>query len=171
MLERFGKYKGIHPGVVLERELKKRSIKQRPFAQMLNEHPQTFNAITKGKRGLTIQLALKIEKELGLEEGSLVMLQAFYDIRRIKDKEVIATPNLEIFQASLFWDTDINKINWNTQASGVIERVFQRGTEEEQAEIIRFYGSKKVKESLNSLKTRKPYQIYQNTIRPEDVIL
>lgn len=34
------KYKGIHPGVVLDRELKKRSIKQRPFALSINEHPK-----------------------------------------------------------------------------------------------------------------------------------
>ena len=60
------KYKGIHPGIVLNRELKKRSIKQRPFAMAINEHPQTLNAITKGKRNLNTALALKIEKKLGL---------------------------------------------------------------------------------------------------------
>ena len=37
------KYKGIHPGIVLEREFKKRSLKQRPFAIAINEHPQTLN--------------------------------------------------------------------------------------------------------------------------------
>ena len=26
------KYKGIHPGIILERELEKRSLKKRPFA-------------------------------------------------------------------------------------------------------------------------------------------
>jgi plasmid maintenance system antidote protein VapI len=44
MIKRFEKYKGIHPGIILERELKKRAIKQRPFALSLDEHPQTFNA-------------------------------------------------------------------------------------------------------------------------------
>lgn len=163
MLESFEKYKGIHPGLILERELKKRSIKQRPFAQALNEHPQTFNAITKGKRGLTTQLALKIEKELGLEEGSLSMLQVFYDIRRIKEKEDIGTPNLSLFHKALFWDTDISKINWNTHAMGVIERVFQRGNEEQKAEIIRFYGMDRVKNELEKASERLPYRVYQNT--------
>ena len=77
VIKRFEKYKGIHPGIVLDRELKKRSIRQRPFALSLNEHPQTFNAITKGKRGISTPLALKIEQELGLEEGTLVILQAY----------------------------------------------------------------------------------------------
>ena len=86
MIKQYQKYKGIHPGIVLARELKKRSIKQRPFALALEEHPQTFNAITKGKRGISTSLALKIERELGLEEGTLVILQAYYDIQKIKEK-------------------------------------------------------------------------------------
>ncbi|MBW8200280.1 hypothetical protein [Flagellimonas abyssi] len=45
------KYKGIHQGLILERELKKKSLKQRPFALSINEHPQTINAIVKGRRG------------------------------------------------------------------------------------------------------------------------
>ena len=53
MIKQYEKYKGIHPGIILDRELKKRSIKQRPFALSLDEHPQTFNAITKGKRGIS----------------------------------------------------------------------------------------------------------------------
>src|SRR5690606_41359530 len=83
MIKQYEKYKGIHPGVILDRELKKRSIKQRPFALSLDEHPQTFNAITKGKRGISTALALKIERELGLEEGTLVILQAYYDITKV----------------------------------------------------------------------------------------
>jgi len=69
------KYKGIHPGVVLARELKRRAIKQRPFALAIGEYPQTFNSIIKGKRSMNTGLALKIENELGLEEGTLPLLQ------------------------------------------------------------------------------------------------
>lgn len=79
MNKQYEKYKGIHPGIVLDRELKKRSLRQGPFALSLEEHPQTFNAITKGKRGISTSLALKIERELGLEEGTLVILQAYQE--------------------------------------------------------------------------------------------
>jgi plasmid maintenance system antidote protein VapI len=54
------KYKGIHPGIILERLLKKKAISQRPFALSIGEYPQTINAITKGKRRINIALALKI---------------------------------------------------------------------------------------------------------------
>ncbi|WP_134089969.1 plasmid maintenance system antidote protein [Olivibacter sp. XZL3] len=161
MIKRFEKYKGIHPGIVLERELKKRAIKQRPFALSLDEHPQTFNAITKGKRGLSTALALKIERELGLEEGAFVILQAYYDIQKVKEKEIQPTPDLSVLSTSLFWDTDINKIDWQRQYRAVIQRVFERGNEDEKGEITRFYGVEKVRQALEESKARIPYTIYK----------
>ena len=162
MAKQFEKYKGMHPGIVLDRELKKRSIKQRPFALSLKEHPQTFNAITKGKRGISTALALKIERELGLEEGTLVILQAYYDIQKIKEKERIYTPDLQILSKALFWDTDIQHIDWERQYRAVILRVFERGNENEKNEIIRFYGAEKVSQAMQESKTRYPYTIYRS---------
>ena len=63
------KYKGIHPGIILERLLAKKEISQRSFALSISEHPQTINAITKDRRSLNTALALKIEAALDIEEG------------------------------------------------------------------------------------------------------
>lgn len=153
MEQRFENYKGIHPGIVIERELKKRGIKQRPFAQSVAEHPQTFNAITKGKRSLPTHLALKIENELQIEEGTLVLLQAYYDIQLIKEANQKATPDLNKIRTALFWDTDINRINWETQYKAVIQRVYERGNDEEKNEINRFYGVNKVDNALKAERT------------------
>lgn len=155
------KYKGIHPGIVLDRELKKRSIKQRPFALSLQEHPQTFNAITKGKRGINTPLALKIERELDLEEGTLVLLQAFYEIQKAKEQEIRPTPDLSVLNKVLFWDTDIHKIDWDRQYRAVIQRVFERGSEADKEEITHFYGTDKINQALEESKARKPYTIYR----------
>ena len=156
-METLLKYKGIHPGIILEREFKKRSIKQRPFAMAIDEHPQTLNAITKGKRSLNTALALKIEEKMGLEEGILAILQTYYDIRIEKEKQHTKTPKLALLRESLFWDTAINHIDWKKQYSAVIKRIFERGNQAEKSEIIRFYGRQKVDEVLNSI-GRKPYQ-------------
>lgn len=156
------KYKGIHPGLVIDRELKKRSIKQRPFALMVDEHVQSFNAITKGKRGISISLALKIERALCFEEGTLVLLQAYYDIQKakVKEKENQLSPDLTILNNALFWDTDLKSIDWKQHYRAVIERVFERGTEIEKNELIRFYGIKKVKQAILESKARSPYTVY-----------
>lgn len=153
------KYKGIHPGIVLERELKKRSIKQRPFALSLNEHPQTFNAITKGKRGIPVSLALKIEKKLNLSEGSLAILQTYYDIKQEKQKLERATPDLSKLRKALFWDTDVNKIDWEMQYKAVIRRVFERGNDAEKKEMERFYGIAKVKSVIGKDTLQLPMQL------------
>ncbi|WGF91548.1 helix-turn-helix transcriptional regulator [Aequorivita marisscotiae] len=155
------KYKGIHPGIVLEREFKKRSLKQRPFAIAINEHPQTLNAITKGKRNLNTALALKIEEKMGLEEGILAILQTYYDIRIEKEKQQTETPNLALLRNSLFWDTDIKHIDWKKQYKAAIKRIFERGNKTEKSEIIRFYGKQKVDDVLNSI-SRKPYTLSAN---------
>ncbi|WP_237739820.1 helix-turn-helix transcriptional regulator [Pedobacter arcticus] len=139
------KYKGIHPGIVLERELKKRKLKKAPFAISLKEYPQTLNEITKGRRGITPALSLKIDKALEFEEGTMLVLQAYYEIGKEKLK-LENRPNLSLLRNALFWDTDIEKINWSKQFKSVIKRVFERGNEGEKSEIIRFYGIEKVKE-------------------------
>ncbi|MCK9448561.1 MAG: plasmid maintenance system antidote protein [Bacteroidales bacterium] len=147
------KYKGIHPGIVLGRELLKRGLKQRPFSMAVGEFPQTFNAIIKGKRNLPTSLALKIEKELGLKEGELVVLQAYFDIEREKLKLPKRTPNLQKIRKSLFWDTDVEKLDWESYADSIIKRVFERGNKEEKEEITRFYGMKKIEQALSAKST------------------
>lgn len=153
------KFKGIHPGIILERELKKRSLLQRPFALSIGEHPQTLNAITKGKRNLNTSIALKIESKLGLEEGTLALLQTFYEINKEKKKLKQNTPNLSILRKSLFWDTDIDQIDWGKQYKAIIHRIFERGNELEINEIKQFYGTAIINEVINN-NSRKPYTVY-----------
>lgn len=157
-MDNFLKYKGIHPGLVLKREFERRSLKQRPFAMAIQEHPQTLNAILQGKRNLNTALALKLERELGLEEGSLAILQTYYNIRKEKEKQQLETPDLSLLRKSLFWDTVISQIDWEKQYKAVIKRVFERGNETEKNEIRRFYGTAKVAVVLNS-NTRKSYAV------------
>ena len=78
--------KGVHPGFILERELKKRKIAKGRFAMSLHEYPQTLVTITKGKRDMNTHLALKIEQSLGFEEGYFMILQVYFDIEKEKKK-------------------------------------------------------------------------------------
>ena len=141
--------KGIHPGLFLERELKKRHLAKGKFAISLNEYPQTLVAITKGKRSMNVNLALKIENALNLEEGFLMILQVFHDIKKEKRKSA-QHPNLSEFRPALFWETKIEMIDWNEQKRAVIERVFERGNDSEKKEIVLFYGEKTIDKVLHT---------------------
>jgi plasmid maintenance system antidote protein VapI len=140
--------KGIHPGIILEKELKQRKLGKSRFAISLQEFPQTLVSITKGKRRMNIPLALKIEHALGFEEGYFMMLQVYFDIEEEKKKQNFASPDLNKLRAVLFWDTKVETINWQKQKKAVIKRVFERGNEQEKKEIIRFYGKDSINEIL-----------------------
>lgn len=140
--------KGIHPGIVLERELKQRNLGKSRFALSLQEFPQTLVSITKGKRKMNTPLALKIEHALGMEEGYFMTLQVFYDIEQEKRRQNTELPDLNKLRPVLFWDTKMEKINWEKQKKAVIKRVFERGNEMEKKEIMRFYGKETVNEIL-----------------------
>lgn len=134
---------GIHPGMFLERELKKRGLGKSKFAISLNEYPQTLVSITKGKRRMNVNLALKIERALNLEEGFLMILQVFYDIKEEK-KNSAKHPDLSKFRPALFWETSMDMIDWHQHKRSVIERVFERGNDIEKQEVIKFYGQEAV---------------------------
>lgn len=155
------KYKGIHPGIILERELKKRSLSKRPFAQSIGEHPQTLNEITKGRRKLNIPLALKIEKQLDFEEGTFALLQTYYEIKEENNRQNLETPQFGILRKSLFWDADLSLIDWQKHYKAVIRRVFERGNDEEKNALIKLYGIEKINIVL-SKQTGIPYTVYQN---------
>lgn len=140
--------KGLHPGLVLERKLHERKLSKKKLALSINEYPQTLSAITKGKRGINTALALKIEEALGLEEGYFMILQVYYDIKQEKLKRA-KKPDTSKIRPALFWDTDMEKIDWQYQYRAVIRRVFERGNKEEKKEISGFYGKEQVDKVLN----------------------
>ena len=88
-------------------------------------------------------LAMKIEQELGLEEGYFMTLQVFYEIREEKKKKN-DHPDISKLRRVLFWDTSFEKIDWQQHRRFVIERVFDRGNDIEKEEITHFYGKKLV---------------------------
>lgn len=138
--------KGIHPGLYLERELKKRAIPKGRFSLDIREYPQTLVAVTKGKRRMNPSLALRIEKELGLEEGLMMTLQVLFDMEAEKRRHGSELrPDLSKFRPALFWDTDIRKLNWELHQRYIIRRVMQRGNKAEQQEILNLYGASAIR--------------------------
>jgi plasmid maintenance system antidote protein VapI len=136
----------MHPGAYLERELRKRKIPKGQFSLNIREYPQTLVAVTKGKRRMNPSLALRAERALQLEEGFLMVLQALFDLEEEKRNHPSEVePVITRFRATLFWDTDIFKLNWDLHKQYIIRRVMQRGTKHEQHEIVRLYGMETVK--------------------------
>ena len=131
--------KGLHPGHFLEIEFKKRKISKKVFAESVHEHLQTIVSITKAKRKFTPELSIKTDAFLHLDEGFILTLQAFYEIKKTKEQLDTTKPDLTKIRPVLFWDTDLNQINWQKQKESVLKRVMERGNIQEKEEISRFY--------------------------------
>ena len=135
--------------MILDRELKRRKIKKNHFAAQVDEHNQTIVAITKARRSMNTSLALKAEKLLGMEEGTLMVLQVYHDIAVKKSRMQKNKPDLKKIRRVVFWDTNIETIDWEKYKKSVIKRIFEKGNEVEKEEITRFYGISTINAVMN----------------------
>ena len=150
--------KGMHPGALIKHELNRKKISQRKFAASIDEHWQILNAVINEKRGISLATALKVEEELGYDEGFLMILQVYYDIEKRKQKQIRSTlKGVSAIRRIIFWDTDFDSIDWAASKESIISRVLERGTEEEIAEIARYYGMNI--ESLGKYSTISTYKV------------
>lgn len=82
----------IPPGEILEEELGAVGMTQKELAARLDRPPQVVNEIIRGKKAITPETALELEKVLGIPASFWVNLEATYrmTIARIKDRDVLA---------------------------------------------------------------------------------
>jgi len=77
----------IHPGeILLEEFLKPMGISQYRLAKDISVPPRRINEIVHGKRGVSADTALRLERFFGLSEGFWIRLQAHYDLEVEKDR-------------------------------------------------------------------------------------
>ncbi|MDR0604238.1 MAG: plasmid maintenance system antidote protein [Bacteroidales bacterium] len=174
MLPDITKLKGVHPGAVLGWELKNRSIESKQFALSLDEHPQTVNAVMKGRRKMNPSLSIKLGKALDTDPEYFMLLQVYYEIEKERTETLLKNqpkPDLSKLRKTLFWDTNIDRIDWEKQKKAVIGRIFERGNETEIMEIISFYGETTVKQELSNIPEYLPVlsvnvkkYLHENTI-------
>jgi len=77
----------IHPGeILLEEFLKPMGISQYRLAKDISVPPRRINEIVHGKRGVSADTSLRLERYFGLSEGFWLRLQARYDLEVEKDR-------------------------------------------------------------------------------------
>ena len=70
----------IHPGEFLSEELEARGITQRELARRLRRPEQVVSEIVNGKKGISAETALGLERVLGASADFWLGLQMTYDL-------------------------------------------------------------------------------------------
>lgn len=156
MLPEINKIRGVHPSYIIKRAMNILDIKSGELAKSLDEHKQTISAILNRRRKITPSLSIRLGRKLNVSEDYFMILQSSYDVKELTTKnQVSKKPNLDSFRRSLFWDTDIDKINWLDQKTAIIKRVLERGNNQEILETIRFYGKVEVSKTIHKIKSSR----------------
>ena len=145
----------IPVGAILKRILFKKGISQRQLAIKANELPQRINDIIAGRRKITPEQSLKIEKVLEIDDaGFFYKIQANHDIYLAQLQERLkCKPDISHFRRAIFWDIDLDKLDWIENKEWIIQRIFEYGNEEEAKTIINFYGKVTVLAVLDKVKS------------------
>ena len=161
MYEQYLSMPAVPAGAILKRILREENLSQKEIAEKSDIYPQRINDLINGKRKFTPELSCRLEQALGISNfGYFYKIQANHDIYSYQDEEEKKiTPDLSKLSKVLFWDTDMYKINWLRSARYVIQRAFECGNEIEIEEIIKFYGRKKVVETLNAIPETDTWRI------------
>lgn len=80
-------FEPTHPGTVILDEINARNISQKILAHELGVLPTFLNEILKGKRSITADFAILLEKSLGISADYWMRFQSQYDIDRARLKE------------------------------------------------------------------------------------
>jgi len=93
-------FKATHPGYLLKDELEVRSISQSDFAIEIGIHKTMLNEIIKGKRPITADLALILERALEIPADYWMRFQTQYelDAARVKEKNVQKFGNIDAWK-------------------------------------------------------------------------
>lgn len=86
----------IHPGEILEQELRERGLAHKEFASTVGMPSTVLSAIINGKRNITPDIAVLLEAALGKDASFWLNLQAERDIEEAKRKDAFLKKQQEI---------------------------------------------------------------------------
>ena len=94
-------FEATHPGVLIKDELDVRpDLKQKDLAKELGVLPSFLNEIIKGKRPITADIAILLERILDIPADYWMKFQSQYEIdkARLKEKNIEKLKNIEIWK-------------------------------------------------------------------------
>ncbi len=140
-MQKIDSYKGIAPGKIIQSKLKEMNLTQKELANNISCHPQTINAIIKSTREIPRELSFKLDNQLGFETGFFLLAQTYYRIKQYTDTSVLKEKPIPKIRKVIFWDIDINTLDWQKNKEFIIKRIQKRGNNDEIKSILNYYSA------------------------------
>ena len=77
----------IHPGEMLAEEIEARGITQKSLAEVMGRPPQLVNEIVHGKKAITAETALQLERALDIPAYLWLAKQSRYDLQVAREAQ------------------------------------------------------------------------------------
>jgi HTH-type transcriptional regulator/antitoxin HigA len=149
-------FEATHPGVMLGDEIRARNIKQKDISMELSISTTVLNEIIKGKRSITADFAIQLEKCLNITAEYWMNFQTQYDI----DKARIKEKNIKKTQEILTWNSlkDLVSIK-SFQKIGLINHNLSTNI----SKIWNIYDVKNIDELITSYSEHKNLALYKKS--------
>lgn len=153
-------FEATHPGVLIKDELDARSdINQKDLAKELGVKASFLNEIIKGKRPITADYAIILEKALEIPATYWMKFQTQFEIdkARIKEKNIEKIKNIE---------------DWNTIKEYVPIRYFKKhkyltdSLKEDINKILNIYGVSSIMDLIDSI-VKNRFAFYRKSVKLE----
>lgn len=139
-MDKIAAYKGIAPGIILARLLTNKGLSQRELADKTGIHYQTINAIITGKRAMTIDQTLELDRVLGFDSGFFAIIQTYHQV----EQALTAPPPTHqppVIRKCVFWDINIDTLNWTRHKDFILARIHERGNPSEIEAVDKYYNA------------------------------
>ena len=135
---------------MLDRIRVKEHLTQRELALRSEIPYQRINDFIANRRRISPEISLRLEKALGIDyQCFFYQIQTNYEIylatRRLSE---LSQPDKSKYRKALFWDTNLETLDWQRNSEWIIQRVFEYGNQSEIEETIRYYGKSKIADVL-----------------------
>lgn len=77
----------VHPGEVLQDEIEETGLTQTALANHIGVLPKTINEICRGKRGISVEMAMKLAKALGGSPQFWLNLQNNWELSQMDETD------------------------------------------------------------------------------------
>lgn len=143
MTRRYEIYKDIPLNLIIKKDLKKKKLSQKVLAQILGMSYRSLNKAINGHRYFTKEEGDRIDSFFDYETEFIIRIQG---VKKESQKTFLtldkSTRNsIPQVRACVFWDIDINKLDWIKHSRFIIERVSVYGNNEEKESVNNYYKS------------------------------